>query len=175
MYLAWLVVFSLVIIGIFHKALAEGTATANTSKHCVQRDGLTFNGVGLWSRLPAVLKHYGQPLRVEPMDGHNPNHVYAYYTYKDIKLLIFSSIVYQIEILTADISSQSGIRLSNDFAAVEKMLGVELTNPYRGQNGNDTYKVPICPPDPPEVEECVISSFNQQNRLIEFVVMGAMP
>lgn len=175
MYLVWPVVFSLVILGIFQKALAEEAATANTSKHCVQRDGLTFNGVGLWTRLPNVLKLYGEPLRIEPMPSINKDRVNAHYFYKDIKLFIFNSIVWQVDVLTSDISSKSGIRLLNDISAVEKMLGVKLRNPIPGPNNKIKYKVLICPPEPPEVEEYVIPSFDQDKRLIEFIVAGIMP
>ena len=171
----WLLGISLVMAGFFLEVLAGTSAGANSEKQCVRRDGLSFNGVGLWTRLPAVLKQYGQPLRVEPIDGINSNRVYAHYIYKDIKLFIFNSIVWQIDVLTSDIASQSGIRLSSDFAAVEKILDVELKNPYRGQNGNGKYKVPICPPDPPEVEEYVVPAFDPNKRLVEFIVMGVMP
>lgn len=170
----WLLGIGLVMSGVLPQTQAGAPAGAISGKQCVRRDGLSFNGIGLWSRLPNVLKLYGEPLRIESMPSINPDRVNAHYFYEDIKLFIFNSIVWQVDVLTSDISSKSGIRLTNDFAAVEKMLGVKLTNPYRGQNGNDTHKVPICPPDPPEVEEYVISSFNQQNRLIEFVVMGVM-
>ena len=97
--------------------------------------------------MPAVLKLYGQPLRVEPMESINSDRVNADYTYKDIKLFIFNSIVWQVDVLTPDISSKSGIRLLSDFSA----------------------------PDPPEVEEYVILGFDQNNRLIEFTAMGVMP
>jgi hypothetical protein len=55
------------------------------------------------------------------------------------------------------------------------LLGVKLKNPYRGQNGNNTYKVPICPPDPPEGEEHVILGFDHNNRLVEFNAQGVFP
>jgi hypothetical protein len=83
--------------------------------------------------------------------------------------------VWQVDVLTPDISSKSGIRLLSDFSAVEKVLGVKLRNPYSAQSGKDKFKVPICPPDPPEVEEYVILGFDQNNRLIEFTAVGIMP
>jgi hypothetical protein len=174
-YLVWFAAVNLVLVGTFQESHAGETAGANSPKQCVQRDGITFNGVGLWTRMPAVLKLYGQPLRVEPMESINSDRVNADYTYKDIKLFIFNSIVWQVDVLTPDISSKSGIRLLSDFSAVEKILGVKLKNSTSGQISKNKYKVPICPPDPPEVEEYVILGFDQNNRLIEFTAMGVMP
>jgi hypothetical protein len=142
----WLLGISLVMAGVLAQTQAGAPAGANSGKQCVRRDGLSFNGVGLWSRLPTVLKYYGQPLHVEPMDGVTNNRVYAHYIYKDIKLFIFNSIVWQIDVLTADISAQSGVRLMSDFSAVEKALGVKLSDPISGQNNKFKFKVPICPP-----------------------------
>ena len=174
-YLVFLVVVSLVIIGIFQQVFAKDTATTNTSKQCVQRDGLTFNGVGLWTSLPTVLKFYGQPVRIEPMASINKDRVNAHYSYKDIKLFIFNSTVWQVDILASDISSKSGIRLLNDISAVEKRLGVTLRNPISGPNNKIKYKFPFCPPDPPEVEEYVIPVFDQNKRITDFTVVGIMP
>ncbi len=173
--MVWLVAVNLALAGLLQKGHAGATASADSLNRCVQRDGLTFNGVGLWTRLPTVLKLYGQPLRVEPMESINPNRVNAHYTYKDIKLFIFNSIVWQVTVLTPDISSKSGIRLLSDLSEVERRLGVRLKNPASGQGSRDTYKVPICPPDPPEVEEYVILTFDQNNRLVEFTAMGVFP
>ncbi len=174
-YLVSLLVITLFLAGLLQDVYAGVTAGTNAQKQCVQRYGLTFNGVGLWTRLPTVLKLYGQPLRIEPKDSINNNRVNGNYYYKDIKLLIFNSIVWQINVLTPDISTKSGIHLSSEFSEVEKMLGVKLRNPISGQNNRDRYKIPICPPDPPEVEEYVTFSFNQDNRLVEFTVEGVFP
>ena len=50
-----------------------------------------------------------------------------------------------------------------------------LWNPTSGLNTRDRHKIPICPPDPPEVEEYVTFGFNQKNRLVEFAVEGVFP
>ena len=161
------------------RRIAGGGAQANDAagpkKTCVNRDGLAFKGVGLWTRLPAVLERYGKPLRVEPMPSVNKNRVYATYYYKDVKLLIFNSIVWQMTALTDAIATQSGIRLFTEYEAVERMLAVNLKgiNPKGTQTG--LYRAPICPPDPPEVEEYVVLRFDQNNRLIEFSVEGVFP
>ena len=154
---------------------AQTNDTAGPKKACVNRDALSFEGVGLWTRLPAVLERYGKPLRVEPMPSVNKNRVYATYYYKDVKLLIFNSIVWQMTALTDAIATQSGIRLFTEYEAVERMLAVNLKgiNPKGTQTG--LYKAPICPPDPPEVEEYVVLRFDQNNRLIEFSVEGVFP
>ena len=154
---------------------AQKNDTAGPNKACVNRDGLSFNGVGLWARLPAVLERYGKPLRVEPMPSVDKNRVNATYYYKDVKLLIFNSIVWQMTALTDAIATQSGIRLFAEYEAVERMLGIDLKgiNPKGAQTG--FYKASICPPDPPEVEEFVVIKFDQNNRLIEFRVEGVFP
>ena len=174
-YLVSLVAFILVAAVFLQEVHGEAMASSDSPNQCVQRDGLTFNGIGLWTKLPMVLKSYGQPLRMEPMDGANKDRVYGNYYYKDIKLLIFNSIVWQINVLTPDISTKSGIHLFNDFSEVEKMLGVKLTNPLSEQSNRVSFKVPICPPDPPEVEEFIILSFDQNNRLVDFTVEGVFP
>jgi hypothetical protein len=174
-YLVSLVAINLVLAGLLQEVHAGATASANSPKQCVQRDGLTFNGVGMWTRLPMVLKLYGQPLRIEPLEGVNSERVFGYYYYKDIKLFIFNSIVWHVNVLTPDISSKSGIRLLSDFSEVEKKLDVKLKNPYSGQSSRDKYKVPICPTDPPEVEEYVLLSFDQNKRLVKFTVLGVLP
>ena len=174
-YLVSLVVINLFLAGLLQDDYAKAAAGSNSRKQCVQRYDLTFNGVGVWTKLPTVLQLYGQPLRIEPENSINNNRVNGNYYYKDIKLLIFNSIVWQIIVLTPDISTKSGIHLSSDFSEVEKMLGVKLRNPISGPNNRDSYKVPICPPDPPEVEEYVTFSFNQNNRLVEFTVEGVFP
>ena len=149
--------------------------SSNSRKQCARRGDLTFNDVGLWTRLPEVLKRLGQPLRIETKDSINKNRVNANYYYKDIELLIFNSIVWQIKVLTPDISSKSGIRLEIDFSEVEKKLDVKLRKPSFGRNDRDIYKIPICPPDPPEVEEYVVLGFDQKNRLVEFTALGVFP
>jgi hypothetical protein len=175
MYLVCLVVINLVLTAIIQDVRAGITASPIPPKRCVQRDSLTFNGVGLWTRLPKVLERYGQPLRIKPISGTNKDRVYATYYYKDIELLIFNSIVWQITVLTAEVSAKSGIRLLSDFSAVENILGVKLKNTTTRQNKTKKYKVPICPPDPPEVEEYVILGFDNNNRLMEFMVEGVFP
>jgi len=175
MYLVCLVAINLVLTAIIQDVRAGITASPIPPKRCVQRDSLTFNGVGLWTKLPTVLERFGQPLRIEPMPGTNKDRVYATYYYKDIKLLIFNSIVWKVTVLTAEVSAKSGIRLLSDFSAVENMLGVKLRNTTTGQNETEKYKAPICPPDPPEVEEYVILSFDNNNRLMEFIVEGVFP
>ncbi len=166
---------SLVLAGVLQEGQAEAAGGTDSQKECVQRNGLTFNEVGLWTRLPEVLKLYGQPERVEPMERITPNRVYARYHYNDIKLLIFNSIVWQVTVLTPDISSKSGIRLLSNFSDVQRRLAVGLKNPFSGPGSRDTYKVPICPPDPPEVDEYVIAGFDQRHRLVEFAVRGVFP
>jgi hypothetical protein len=154
---------------------AQTNDTAGPNKACVKREGLSFNGVGLWTRLPAVLKRYGKPLRIEPMPSVNKNRVNATYYYKDVKLLIFNSIVWKITVLTDAIATKSGIRLFTEYTQVERMLAVNLKsiNPKGTQTG--LYKAPICPPDPPEVEEFVVLKFDQNYRLQEFIVEGVFP
>ena len=144
-------------------------------KACVNRDGLSFNGVGLWTRLPAVLERYGKPLRIEAKPSVSKNRVNATYYYKDVKLLIFNSIVWKITTRTNAIATRSGIRLFAEYTEVESMLEIDLKslNPKGAQTG--FYKAPICPPDPPEVEEFLVLRFDQNNRLIEFVVEGVFP
>jgi hypothetical protein len=175
MYLICFVAINLVLTAIIQDVRAVRSASPIPPKRCVQRDGLTFNGVGLWTKLPTVLECYGQPLRIERISGTNRDRVYATYYYKDIKLLIFNSIVWQIGVLTAEISTKSGIRLLNDFSAVENILGVKLRNTTTEQNKTEKYKAPICPPDSPEVEEYVILGFDNENRLTEFIVEGVFP
>ena len=154
---------------------AQSNDTGDSKKACVNRDGLSFNGVGLWTRLPAVLERYGKPLRIEAKPSVNKDRVNATYSYRDVKLLIFNSIVWKITTLTDDIATRSGIRLFAEYTEVERMLAVNLKsiNPKGAQTG--FYKAPICPPDPPEVEEFVVLRFDQNNRLIEFVVAGVFP
>ena len=77
--------------------------------------------------------------------------------------------------LTAEVSAKLGIRLLSDFSAVENTRGVKLRNTTTGQNKTEKYKAPICPPDPPEVEEYVILGFDNENRLTEFIVEGVFP
>ena len=174
-YLVSLAPIILVVAVLLQAVHVAATESSDSPNHCVQRDGLTFNGVFLWTRLPTVLKLYGRPLRIEPVDGTDKDRVYGNYYYKDIKLLIFNSIVWQINVLTPGISTKSGIRLWSDFSEVEKMLGVKLTNPLSGHSNRVGHKVPICPPDPPEVEEYIILSFDQNNRLVDFTVKGIFP
>lgn len=174
-YLVSLIVINLFLAGLLQDVYAGVAAGSNSRKQCAQRYDLTFNGVGLWTKLPTVLKLYGQPRRIEPKDSINNHRVNGNYYYKDIKLLIFNSVVWQINVLTPDISTKSGIHLSSDFSEVEKMLGVKLRNPTSGLNTIDRHKIPICPPDPPEVEEYVTFGFNQKNRLVEFTVEGVFP
>ena len=154
---------------------AQTNDIGGSKRACVKRYGLSFNGVGLWTRLPAVLEHYGKPLRIEPMPSVNKNRVNGTYFYKDVKLLIFNSIVWKITTLSDAIATQSGIRLFTEYTKVESVLAVNLKsiNPKGTQTG--LYKAPICPPDPPEVEEFVILRFDQNNRLIEFIVAGVFP
>lgn len=154
---------------------AQTNEAAGPKKACVNRDGLAFNGVGLWTRLPAVLERYGKPLRIEPMPSVNKNRVNAAYYYKDVKLLIFNSIVWKMTAVTDAIATQSGIRLFSEYTEVERMLALNLksVNPEGTQTG--LYKAPICPPDPPEVEEFVVLKFDQNNRLIELMVEGVFP
>jgi hypothetical protein len=109
------------------------------------------------------------------MSGTNKKHVFGTYYYRDIKILIFNSIVWQIIVLTPDISAKSNIRLTSDLSVVEKMLGERFSSAATGRNKNATYKIPICPPEPPEVEEYVILGFDSKNRLVEFVVEGVFP
>jgi hypothetical protein len=137
MYLVCLVAINLVLTAIIQNVHAGITASPLPPKRCVQRDGLTFNGVGLWTKLPTVLERYGQPLRIEPMSGTNKTRVYATYYYKDIEVLIFNSIVWQITVLTAEVSAKSGIHLLSDFSAVVNILGVNLRNTTTGQNKNE--------------------------------------
>ncbi len=167
-------------IGLFVGAGLQGVSAqtndnAGSIRACVKRDGLSFNGVGLWTRLPAVLERYGKPLRIEAMPSVKKNRVNATYYYKDVKLLIFNSIVWKITTLTGAIATQSGIRLFSEYTEVESKLDVNLKsiNPKGAQTG--LYKAPICPPDPPEVEEFVILRFDQSNRLKEFIVEGVFP
>ena len=172
---AFNLVLGLVVSAGLQGVYAQTNDAAGPKKACVNRDGLSFEGVGLWTRLPAVLERYGKPLRVEPMPSVNKNRVYATYYYKDVKLLIFNSIVWQMTALTDAIATQSGIRLFTEYEAVERMLAVNLKgiNPKGTQTG--LYRAPICPPDPPEVEEYVVLRFDQNNRLIEFSVEGVFP
>ena len=79
MYLVCLVAINLVLTATVEDVRAEITASPIPPKRCVQRDGLTFNGVGLWTRLPTVLERYGQPLRVESTSGTNKDRVCATY------------------------------------------------------------------------------------------------
>jgi hypothetical protein len=174
-YLACLVAINLLLIGQLPNVQGGANTSPNHPNQCVQRDSLTFNGVGLWTRLPNVLERYGHPLRIEPMSGTNKKHVYGTYYYRDIKILIFNSIVWRITVLTPDVSAKSNIRLMSDFSVVEKMLGAKLGNPTTGRNKADKYKIPICPPEAPEVEEYVILSFDSKNRLVEFIVEGIFP
>ena len=167
-------------IGLVVSAGLQGVAaqtnnTGDSKRACVNRDGLSFNGIGLWARLPAVLERYGKPLRIETMPSVNKDRVNATYYYKDVKLLIFNSIVWKITTLSDAIATQSGIRLFTEYTKVESMLQIDLKNinPKGTQTG--LYKAPICPPDPPEVEEFVILRFDQNNRLIEFIVAGVFP
>ena len=48
---------------------AQTNDTGGPKRACVNRYGLSFNGVSLWARLPAVLERYAKPLRIEPMPG----------------------------------------------------------------------------------------------------------
>ena len=175
MFLVCLVAINLMLTATTQEVRAEIAASPSPSTQCVQRKVLRFNGVGLWERLPAVFERYGQPLRIEPMYSINKDRVNAIYFYRDIKLLIFNSIVWQINLLTPDIYTTAGIRLSGDFTEIEKMLGVKLKKTAAGQSKNAKYKVPICPPDPPEVEEYVILDFDDNKRLVEFTVQGVFP
>ena len=122
----WIFVFviGLAFSGELPAANAQTNDAAGPKKACVNRDGLSFEGVGLWTRLPAVFEHYGKPLCVEPMPSVNKNRVYATYYYKDVKLLIFNSIVWQMTALTDAITTQSGIRLFTEYEAVERMLAI---------------------------------------------------
>ncbi len=174
-FFALCLVLGLVVSGGLQGVCAQTNETAGPKKECVNREGLAFNGVGLWTRLPAVRERYGKPLRVESMPGVNNNRVNATYYYKDIKLLIFNSIVWKMTALTDAIDTQSGIHLFTEYTEVERMLAVNLKsiNPKGTQTG--FYKAPICPPDPPEVEEFVVLKFDQHNRLIEFTVEGVFP
>ena len=173
--LACLVAINLLLIGELRNVQAGASTSPNHSHQCVQRDGLTFNGVGLWTRLPNVLERYGHPLRIEPMSGTNKKRVYGTYYYRDIKVFIFNSIVWRITVLTPDISAKANIRLMSDISVVEKMLGAKLSNPTTGQNKRAKYKILICPPEYPEVEEYVLLSFDRKNRLVEFVVEAVFP
>ena len=172
---AFSLVLGLVVSGGLQGVCAQTKETVGPKKACVNRDGLAFNGVGLWTRLPAVRERYGNPLRVESMPSVNKNRVNATYYYKDIKLLIFNSIVWQMTPLTDVIATHSGIRLFAEYTEVERLLGIDLKsiNPKGTQTG--LYKAPICPPDPPEVEEFVVLKFDQTNRLIEFRIEGVFP
>ena len=172
---AFSLVLGLVVSAGLQEVYAQTNDAAGSKKACVNRDGLSFNGVGLWTRLPAVLERYGKPLRVESMPSVKKNRVNARYYYKDVKLLIFNSIVWQMTPLTDAIATQSGIRLFAEYKEVERMLGIDLKsiNPKGTQTG--FYKAPICPPDPPEVEEFVVLKFDQTNRLIEFRIEGVFP
>ena len=154
---------------------AQTSDTGSPNKACVNRDGLLFNGVCLWTRFPAVLERYGKPLRIEPMPSVNKNRVNSTYFYKDVKLLIFNSIVWRITALTDAIATKSGIRLFTEYAKVEGMLEVDLKSIHPKGTQTGLYKAPICPPDPPEVEEYVILRFDQNNRLNEFIVEGVFP
>ena len=109
------------------------------------------------------------------MPSVNKNRVNATYYYKDVKLLIFNSIVWRMTALTDAIATKSGIRLFAEFTEVENKLEFNLKsiNPKGPQTG--FYKAPICPPDPPEVEEYVVLKFDQNNRLIELTVQGVFP
>ena len=154
---------------------AQTNDTGGSKKACVNRFGLSFNGVGLWTKLPAVLERYGKPLRIEPMPSVNKNRVNGTYFYKDVKLLIFNSVVWRIMALTDAIATKSGIRLFTEHTKVESMLEVDLKSIHPKGTQTGLYKAPICPPDPPEVEEYVILRFDQNNRLNEFIVEGVFP
>ena len=153
-----------------------GAATdSNLLKGCVNRSGLMFNGVGLWTRLPTVLERYGQPVRIEPIPANNSLRAHEHYFYKDIKLVIYNSRVWQIDVLTAGISTKSGVHLLSDLSKVEHSLGIKLKDPNYRKGNRAIHNIPICPPYPPEVEEYLILSFDQSNRLVEITVMGVFP
>jgi hypothetical protein len=166
---------NLLLIGLIQTVHAGAATNSNFLKRCVNRSGLTFNGVGLWTRLPTVLERYGQPLRKEPIPANNNLRAHEHYYYKDIKLVIYNSRVWQIDVLTAGISTKSGVHLLSDLSKVEHILGIKLKDPNYRKGNRAIHSIPICPPDPPEVEEYVILSFDQSNRLVEFTVMGVFP
>ena len=57
------IVASVVLNISFHEAHAEGAS--NVTRQCVDLHGLSINDIGLWARLPEVIKNFGEPLRIE--------------------------------------------------------------------------------------------------------------
>ena len=156
---------------------AQSDKTLTQARPCLDRDKLTFNGVGLFTKETSLSTAFGKPLSIKYFETPKGpyHHKYHMIYYENITIRVYRSEVWGLEITKPGLASKAGVQLLNSLETVENNLGIKFLFD-NGKSQNQTlYHYPICGTAMQDYEVELIFKFDQLNKLIQIKLDAYFP